>query len=73
VVTGTHTGEYNLFGVKIAPTGKKVTMSAVCIWRMTNGQLIEGWEVDDYLELANQIGVIEYTEKGKEFFSVLHP
>ena len=31
-VTGTHTGEWNLFGVPLAPTGKKITYTGVGIW-----------------------------------------
>ena len=65
--TGTHTGEWDLFGVPLPPTGKKVTMSMVFIWRIVNGKLVEGWEVDDNLDFLKQLGVIDYTEKGKEF------
>jgi predicted ester cyclase len=68
--TGTHTGEWDLFGVKLAPTGKKITMPMVFIWRLENGKLVEGWEVDDNLNFLIQLGVIEYTEKGKKFGEV---
>ena len=68
--TGTHTGEWNLFGVPLPPTGEKVTMMMVFIWRIVNGQLVEGWEVDDNLDFLRQLGVIEYTEKGKKFGEV---
>ena len=63
--TGTNTGEWNLFGVSLSPTGKKVTLNMVFIWRITKGQLVEGWEVDADLGFLKQLGVIEYTEKGK--------
>ncbi|MBN1235075.1 MAG: ester cyclase [Methanotrichaceae archaeon] len=66
--TGTHTGEWNISGVTLSPTGKKVTMMMVFIWRIAGGKLAEGWEVDDGLDLFKQIGVIEYTEKGKRIF-----
>lgn len=66
--TGTHTGEWNLLGVTLSPTGKKVTMMMVFIWRIAGGKLVEGWEVDDGLDLFNHIGVIEYTENGKRIF-----
>ncbi len=65
--TGTHTGEWNLFGVTLPPTGKKVILRMVFIWRIANGKLAEGWEVDDNLGFLKQLGVIEYTEKGKKF------
>lgn len=63
--TGTHTGEWNLFGAQLPPTGKKTTMMMVFIWRIADGQLAEGWEVDDNLEFLKQLGVVEYTEVGK--------
>jgi predicted ester cyclase len=63
--TGTHTGEWNLFGALLPPTGKKTTIMMVFIWRIVNGKLVEGWEVDDNLEFLKQLGVVEYTEKGK--------
>ena len=68
--TGTHTGEWNLFGARLPPTGKKTTIMMVFIWRIANGKLAEGWEVDDNLEFLRQLGVVEYTEKGKPIESV---
>jgi len=43
-------------------------MQMVFIWRIENGKLAEGWEVDSDLDFLRQLGVIEYTEKGKELF-----
>ena len=68
--TGTHTGEWDLFGVTLPPTGKKVTLMMVFIWRIANGKLAEGWEVDDNLDFLRELGVIEYTEMGKKFGEV---
>jgi predicted ester cyclase len=67
---GTHKGEWNLFGARLPPTGEKVTLNMVFIWRIANGQLAEGWEVDADLEFLKQLGVIEYTEKGKPLETV---
>jgi steroid delta-isomerase-like uncharacterized protein len=66
--TGTHTGEWNLSGVSLPPTGKRVSMMMVFIWRIADGKLVEGREVDDERDLLKQLGVIEYTEKGKKLF-----
>jgi steroid delta-isomerase-like uncharacterized protein len=63
--TGTHTGAWNLLGVVLPPTGEKVTLNMVFIWRIADGQLAEGWEVDSDLDFLKQLGVVEYTEKGK--------
>ena len=40
--TGTHTGEWNLFGVSLPPTDNKLAMRMVFIWRIVNGKLAEG-------------------------------
>ena len=63
--TGTNTGEWNLFGVTIPPTGKKVSYRMVFNWRIVNGKLVEGGEVDDNLPFLKDLGFIEYTELGK--------
>lgn len=66
--TGTHTGEWNLFGVPLPPTGNKITMRMVFFFRVVNGKLVEGGEVDDQMDFFKQLGFIEYTEKGKKLF-----
>ena len=68
--TGTNTGEWYLFGVSLPPTGKKVTLNMVFIWRIVNGKLAEGWEVDADLDFLKELGIVEYTEKGKELEKV---
>jgi len=55
-ITGTHTGEYR----GLAPTGKKIIITAVPIYRIVEGKIIEGWSVADFLDLYKQLGVIEY-------------
>ena len=63
--TGTHTGgEFR----GIPPTGKKVTMTGVDIYRIVDGKLAEYWNVSDALGFFKPLGVIEYTEIGKKFF-----
>ena len=67
-VTGTHTGEWNLFGIPLAPTGKKVAWTAVNIYRIVDGKVVERKSVRDMLDFLRQIGVIEPIEKAKELF-----
>jgi len=62
--TGTHTGEY----LGLAPTGKKITIECVDIFRMVDGKAVEEWEVSDGLDSLIHLGLIEYTEKGKKLF-----
>ena len=63
--TGTHTGDWNLLGAELPATGKSVVLNMVFIWRIADGQLAEGWEVDDNLDFLRALGVVEYTELGK--------
>lgn len=66
--TGTHSGNWNLFGVPPPPTGNKVTLPMVFFFRVVGGRLVEGGELDDQLDLFNKLGFIQYTEKGKQLF-----
>jgi len=51
---GTHLGTF--FGV--APTGKKIAVQAMNIYRLSSGQFIEERGQPDMLELLQQIGVV---------------
>ena len=62
--SGTHTGEF----MGVAPTGKKVTAKGVDIYRIVNGKLAEYSNVTDNMHFNTQIGLIEYTEQGKQLF-----
>ena len=66
--TGTHTGDWNLFGVPLPATGNKITMRMVFFFRVIDGKLAETGELDDQLDFFNKLGFIEYTEKGKKLF-----
>ena len=61
---GTHNGEY----LGISPTGKKITISTVSIYRVVDGKIAEAWHVYDNLDFYKQLGIIEYTEEGKKLF-----
>jgi steroid delta-isomerase-like uncharacterized protein len=50
---GTHQGE--LMG--IAPTGKRIDVTAVGIWRVANGKIAEAWLVYDAFGMLQQLGV----------------
>jgi len=63
-VTGTHSGEYR----GLAPTGKKVTVTYVGIYRIVDGKAVERWSAYDMLDFYKRLGIIEYTEKGKKLF-----
>ena len=67
-VMGTHIGEWEIFGITLAPTGKKITYTGVGIWRIVDGKVVERKSVRDMLDFLKQLGVIEPTEKGKKLF-----
>jgi steroid delta-isomerase-like uncharacterized protein len=52
--TGTHKGEFQ----GIPPTGKKVKVNGIHIWRFANGKAIENWVQLDALGLMQQLGAI---------------
>ena len=62
--TGTHKGEFR----GLAPTDKKFIEAAVWISRMVDGKVVEEWGATDELDFLKQLGIIEYTEKGKKLF-----
>lgn len=66
--TGTNTGEWNISGVIIPPTGKKISYKRVFNWRIVNGKMVEGGEVDDKLPFLKALGFIEYTKLGKHVY-----
>lgn len=49
--TGTQRGEF----AGIAPTGKKVSIQEVAIFRLANGKIVEQWGVPDLHGLLNQL------------------
>ena len=52
--SGTHVGDY--FG--IAATGKRVEYSAVDIFRLEGGKIVEVWSLSDQFDLMQQLGAI---------------
>ena len=52
-VTGTHTGP----GLKPDPTTKPITINGICIMRVEDGKIAEGWNNFDFLTLYQQLGM----------------
>ena len=52
--SGTHTGE--LMG--IPPTGKRLEMTGIVIYRIEDGKIIERWAQHDVVGLMRQMGVL---------------
>jgi steroid delta-isomerase-like uncharacterized protein len=59
---GTHKGEF----MGIPPTGKKVALELIDIFRIDRGKLIEHWAVADMMSIMQQLGAIpSRSEPGK--------
>jgi len=54
--TGTHKGGFR----GLAPTGKKITLTGVQIWRIVDGKVAERTSIYDQLNFLKPLGVIEY-------------
>ncbi|GAB4523583.1 MAG: hypothetical protein OHK0046_37430 [Anaerolineae bacterium] len=55
-ITGTHEGGEQLYG--IPPTGNPITYTSGDVFRLSDGLIVELWDVADYLTLFGQIGLI---------------
>ena len=53
-VTGTHTGDVP----GIPPTGNEVVIEAMWMLRVTDGQIVEWWQLEDLLSTYTQLGLI---------------
>ncbi len=54
--TGRFTHATEFMGVQ--PTGKQVTVAWICIYRVSNGQIVEQWMSSDSLGMLQQLDVI---------------
>jgi steroid delta-isomerase-like uncharacterized protein len=52
--TGTHQGHF----MGVAPTGKRVTITGICIHRICGGKIVEEWQQWDSFGLMQQLGVM---------------
>lgn len=52
--TGTHKGEFQ----GVPPTGKKINVKFMDVWRFENGKLVEYWGQPDVMGLMQQLGAI---------------
>ena len=53
-VRGTHSGS----GIGVAPTGKKVAFTGLCIARVKDNQIVEAWNNFDFLSMYQQVGAV---------------
>lgn len=58
--TGTHTGP--LPGV--APTGKRIAIGGITVYRIDGGKIVEAWEQLDMLGMWQQLGIVSLPGHG---------
>ncbi len=58
---GTQQGEF-IFAPGVAPTGKQVSFKTADMYRISNGQLAEHWDVIEILDLMTQIGALTFSQ-----------
>jgi len=60
VFTGTHLGPLEA----VPPTGKKVMVKDVDLWKLEGGKVVESWAHFDQPGLLQQLGVLAMAEEG---------
>lgn len=53
-ICGTHEGEFQ----GVPPSGKRIEMTGITIFRIANGKLIDGWTNEDIFSMLQQIGAV---------------
>ena len=65
MVEGTHKGGQ----LGVAPTGRRIRIAGVAMVRISNGQIVEGWNSWDQLGLLRQIGALPAANSPDRFTS----
>jgi steroid delta-isomerase-like uncharacterized protein len=58
---GTHQGEF-IFAPGVPPSGKQISFKTVDMYRISNGQLVEHWDVIEILDMLTAIGAISFSQ-----------
>lgn len=58
-MVGTHEGPFQ----GVPPSGKRVAMTGITIFRLADGKLVDGWTNEDLLGLLEQIGALPAPEQ----------
>ena len=58
---GTHQGEF-IFAPGVLPTGKQVSFKTADMYRISNGQLVEHWDVIEILDTLAAMGAITFNQ-----------
>jgi steroid delta-isomerase-like uncharacterized protein len=56
---GTHQGEF-IFAPGVPPSGKQISFKTADMYRISNGQLVEHWDVIEILDMLTTIGAVTF-------------
>jgi steroid delta-isomerase-like uncharacterized protein len=57
---GTHQGEF-IFAPGVPPSGKQISFRAADMYRISNGQLVEHWDIIEILDMLTAIGAVTFS------------
>ena len=58
---GTHQGEF-IFAPGVPPSGKQISFKTADMYRISNGQLVEHWDVIEILDMLTAMGAITFNQ-----------
>jgi predicted ester cyclase len=58
---GTHQGEF-IFAPGVPPSGREISFKTADMYRISNGQLVEHWDVIEILDMLTAIGAITFSQ-----------
>ena len=58
---GTHQGEF-IFAPGVPPSGKQISFKTADMYRISNGQLVEHWDVIEILDMLTTMGAITFSQ-----------
>jgi steroid delta-isomerase-like uncharacterized protein len=58
---GTHQGEF-IFAPGVPPSGKQISFKTADMYRISNGLLVEHWDVIEILDMLTTIGAVTFSQ-----------
>jgi steroid delta-isomerase-like uncharacterized protein len=56
IATGTHDGKF----LNVPPTGKRIEINGIHIYRISGGKIVETWQLGDVWGLMRQAGAVDF-------------
>jgi steroid delta-isomerase-like uncharacterized protein len=58
---GTHQGDF-IFAPGVPPSGKQISFKTADMYRISNGQLVEHWDVIEILDMLTTMGAVTFNQ-----------